>query len=124
MEPQKVNTKKHKNENNLSQDEMEANSLIIKNCLGRLIEAYDLMVDYQTGLKNETSQNIRRVLMVNISDCANTLTSAIDMGLMAIDKATAPVNKRGLIGNGKADFAHIGGIEVQDEDGVYVIGEM
>ena len=37
----KINTSKHKNEDNLSQDDLEANSRLVSSALSKLLQAYD-----------------------------------------------------------------------------------
>lgn len=39
----KINTSRHKNEDNLSQDDLEANSRLVSSALSKLLQAYDAM---------------------------------------------------------------------------------
>lgn len=41
----KINTSRHKNEDNLSQDDLEANSRLVSSALSKLLQAYDAMSD-------------------------------------------------------------------------------
>lgn len=104
----KLNTSKHKNEKNLSQDEMEANSRLISSAMSNLLQAYDALSDYRSGLGKETNKNVSRQVREAVEEAYNKLVSGVSLGLLACAKENYPVVKRDMLGDSHVDFHDMG----------------
>lgn len=104
----KVNTSRHKNEDNLSQDDLEANSRLVSSALSKLLQAYDAMSDYRTGLGKETNKNVAKQVRESIEEAYNKLVAGVDLDLLACAKENYPKITRGTIGKGHVDFRDMG----------------
>lgn len=96
----KINTSRHKNEDNLSQDDLEANSRLVSSALSKLLQAYDAMSDYRTRLGKETNKNVARQVRESIEEAYNKLAAGVDLDLLACAKENYPKITRGTIGKG------------------------
>lgn len=104
----KINTSKHKNEDNLSQDELEANSRLVSAAMSNLLQAYDALTDYKSGLGKETSKNAMRQVREAIEEAYNKLASSVSLELVACAKENYPVVHREMLGKGYVDFRDMG----------------
>lgn len=117
MPEQLLSTKGQFNDNKLSQDDYEDNSIIIRQALESLQMSYDLFKDYKTGLPNETNKCWRKQVIELIEQANNLASFAVQNGLVAVPKTDQFPSR--MLGNIKVNFNKMGGVtfdEYEEDD--------
>jgi len=112
----KISTKGQINDSKLSQDDYEANLLLVRKAVESMRVAYDCISDIKTGLSHETNKCWRRRVLELLGEANNMMVFSVDVGLIGMpetEKATIPTR---MLGNSKVSLTSMGGLVISNDN--------
>lgn len=112
----KISTKGQINDSKLSQDDYEANLLLVRRAIESMTVAYDCLCDLKTGLPHETSKCWRRRVLELLAEANNMTVFSVQADVVGIPKIAKPSVPDRMLGNAKISLNSLGGLEIVEED--------